>query len=295
MKRDRTTFRLIMTGLMICWGGLAVFAWVAPVLAQDVPAEPAAAAPARDARSVDKPYIPTGPMEIAQAMGYFFVVPFVIASFISVWFIIERVVVLRRARVIPRPFVERFLQHLEEGGLDQESALTLCEENDSPVARVFAHAIRKWGKPSVEVEQAVIDGGERETSQLRKHLKVLNGVATVTPLFGLLGTVIGMIQAFNQIANMGAVGKAEELAVGIGVALLTTAAGLLIAIPSLIMYMYLSGKVDSVVMEMDEAAQNVVHLICAEALSGQKMTTRTRSKPAPKMKSKAKAPQKESA
>ncbi|MCA9040675.1 MAG: MotA/TolQ/ExbB proton channel family protein, partial [Planctomycetaceae bacterium] len=103
-------------------------------------------------------------------------------------------------------------------------------------------------------------------------------------LFGLLGTVMGMIQAFNQIANMGTLGKAEELAVGIGVALLTTAAGLLIAIPSLIMYMFLSGKVDSVVMEMDEAAQNVVHLICAEALSGQKMTTRTRTKPSAKQK-----------
>ena len=128
-------------------------------------------------------------------------------------------------------------------------------------------------------------------------LKVLNGVATVTPLVGLLGTVTGMIQAFNQIANMGALGKAEELAVGIGVALLTTAAGLMIAIPSLIMYMYLSGRVDAVVMEMDEAAQNVLHLISAEALSGQTIaprTTRTKAKtPAPK--GKAKAGQKEPA
>ena len=109
--------------------------------------------------SSNKPYIPSGLLEVMQAMGFVFVIPFAAASFIAVWFAIERLVILRRARVIPRPFVERFLQNLEEGGLDQEAALTLCEENNSPVARVFAHGILKWGKPSVEVEQAIIDGG----------------------------------------------------------------------------------------------------------------------------------------
>jgi len=223
----------------------------------------------------NKPYIPSGLLEVMKAMGFVFVIPFAAASFIAVWFAIERLVILRRARVIPRPFVERFLQNLEEGGLDQEAALTLCEENNSPVARVFAHGILKWGKPSVEVEQAIIDGGERQTSQLRKHLRVLNGVATVTPLLGLLVTVTGMIQAFNQIANTVSMGKAEELAVWIVVALLTTAAGLIISIPSLLLYIYLSGRVDSIVMEMDESAQSVVKLISAEALSGQIATPRT--------------------
>jgi len=211
--------------------------------------------------------IPTNPVEVVQAMSYFFVVPFVIASVIALWFAIERLVVLRRARVIPKPFVERFLLHLQEGQMDAEEALEICDRNGSPVAAVFAHGIRKWGKPSVEVEQAIIDGGERQVSQLRSHLRVLNGVATVTPLVGLLGTVIGMIQAFNEIAHSDAMGRAEELAVGIALALLTTAAGLLIAIPSLILYMYLAGRVDALVMEMDLLAQNVVHLISAEALA----------------------------
>ena len=69
------------------------------------------------------------------------------------------------------------------------------------MADVFLHGVRKWGKPSVEIEQAVIDGGERQISQLKKRLRVLNGVATLSPLIGLLGTVIGMIQAFNDIAE----------------------------------------------------------------------------------------------
>lgn len=223
--------------------------------------------------------VPTDPREMLDKLGWYFVAPFLIASVLAVWFGIERFVMLRRGRVIPRPFVERFIQHLEQGKLDPEQALQLCDENGSPLASVFAHGIRKWGKPSVEVEQAIIDGGERQVSQLRKHLRVLNGVATVTPLIGLLGTVIGMIVAFNQIANSNAMGKAEELAGGIALALLTTAAGLLIAIPSLIVYTYLAGRVDGLVMEMDDLAQNVVQLISAEGLASQTITTaRARSR-----------------
>jgi biopolymer transport protein ExbB len=194
-------------------------------------------------------------------------IPFLLASVIAVWFGIERLVVLRRSRVIPRPFVQRFLDHLEQGKLDSMTAQRLCEQSESPVASIFAHGIRKWGKPSVEVEQAIIDGGERQVSQLKKHLRVINGVATVTPLLGLLGTVIGMIQAFNDIASAGAMGRADQLAFGIALALLTTAFGLAIAIPSLIMYMYLAGRVDALVLEMDLLAQDVVNLISAEALA----------------------------
>ncbi len=223
--------------------------------------------------------IPSTPEAIIREMGYF-LLPFVIASIISMWFIIERLVILRSGRVIPRHFVVRFLKLLKDGKLNARSALKLCEENPSPIASVFAHGVRKWGKPSVEVEQAIIDGGERQLSQLRKHLRVINGVATVAPLMGLLGTVIGMIQAFNEIANSSAMGKAEELAVGIAMALLTTAFGLGIAIPSLIMYMYLAGRVDGLVMEMDQNSQDLVNLISAEALVAREkrktMTTKTK-------------------
>ena len=208
--------------------------------------------------------IPTHPIQIFEQMGYW-VAPFLAASIIAVWFGIERVVVLRQSRVIPTDFVKTFLDSVKAGRLDAGTALKLCEKNGSSIAAVFAHGVRKWGRPSVEVEQAIIDGGERQVGQLRRHLRVLNGVATVTPLLGLLGTVVGMIQAFNDIASAGAMGNANQLATGIAMALLTTAFGLAIAIPSLIMYMYLCGRVEVLVMEMDELAQNVVHLVCAES------------------------------
>jgi biopolymer transport protein ExbB len=228
----------------------------------ETPAVGATAKPAKAHRS-----IPTRPLEIIEALGVPFILAFGICSVITVWFSIERLVVLRRGRVIPRPFVERFLQNLEQGNLDQEEALRLCDENGSPIAQIFAHGVRKWGKSSVEVEQAIIDGGERQVSQLRAHLRVLNAVSTITPLIGLLGTVIGMIQCFNDIAASQGMGKADQLAGGIGIALLATAAGLAVAIPSLTMYQFLSGRLDSLTVDLDLLSQNVVHLVSAEALS----------------------------
>ncbi len=193
--------------------------------------------------------------------------PILLCSIVVVTFSIERLVVLRRRRVIPRDFVKRFLDHLAAGQLDRTTALALCEQNGSPIAEVFAHGVRKWGKPSVEVEQAIIDGGERQVGQLRKNLRILNTIATISPLLGLLGTVQGMILSFNRIAMSTQVtGKSEDLARGIGMALIATAGGLIVAIPALVMYMYLGGRVDAVVMEMDSLAQKVVNLISAEGL-----------------------------
>jgi len=212
--------------------------------------------------------IPSEPYEVWVALGAFRF-PLALTSIVVVWFTIERLVVLRYGRVIPRHFVKRFFEHMEEGNLDPKVAVKLCEDNGSPIALVFANGLRKWGKSSVEIEQAIIDGGERQVSQLRKHIRILNGAATVAPLLGLLGTVVGMIDSFNRIAQKAAMGKSEALASGIGLSLLTTAAGLAIAIPALIMYMYFTGRVDSLVIEMDGKAQQLVDLISAEGLADQ--------------------------
>ncbi|MSR59842.1 MAG: MotA/TolQ/ExbB proton channel family protein [Planctomycetaceae bacterium] len=227
---------------------------------------PAVAAPAgAEAPQLGIPMTMSKTFEAGGILMY----PIAACSIVMLGFGIERMVVLRRRRVIPRDFVQRFLAHLERGELDRPAALQLCEDNGSPTAEVFAHGVRKWGKPSVEVEQAIIDGGERQVGQLRKHLRILNAVATVSPLLGLLGTVFGMIKCFNDIANSSAMGKAEQLAGGIGEALITTAGGLTVAIPALLLYMFFAGRIDSLVMEMDELAQKVVNLISAEGLAAQ--------------------------
>lgn len=210
--------------------------------------------------------LPTKLVDLIAALDWF-LWPFIACTLIAIWFTTERLVVLRRGRVIPKPFVQRFLKLLEEGELTRDEALEICLKNDSPIAHIFAHGVRKWDKPSVEVEQAIIDGGERQVSSLRSHLRVINGVATIAPMFGLLGTVWGMLESFSDVADAGTLGKTSQLAAGIATALVTTAVGLVIAIPALISYMYLSGRVDALVMEMDELAQNVVHCISTEALA----------------------------
>lgn len=196
--------------------------------------------------------------------GGVLMLPLAICSFMLVAFVLERAICLRRGRVIPWPFVKRFLHQIKEGELDPGTALALCEKNRSPVAQVFAAAVRKWGKPSVEVEQAILDAGERAANELRRYLRVLNGIATVSPLLGLLGTVFGMIRSFNSIASASAMGKPELLANGIAEALITTATGLAIAIPALIFYLLFLGRVDQLIIQIDALGQEVVDVISAE-------------------------------
>jgi biopolymer transport protein ExbB len=195
-----------------------------------------------------------------------------LCSFLLVAVFLERCVCLRRSRVIPRPFVTRFLQQLQEGQIDRPQALELCEENASPVAAVFAGAVRKWGRPGVEVEQGVIDAGERATNGLRRYLRVFYAVATVGPLLGLMGTVLGMIQTFNVIADPAsdAIGRAAPLAGGIAKALLNTAGGLAVAIPASLLYVFFVSRVDRLVIEIDRLAQEVVNLVSAEEIQERK-------------------------
>jgi biopolymer transport protein ExbB len=211
--------------------------------------------------------IPTRNLLQVLRDGGILMIPIGVCSFILFVFVFERAISLRRGRVIPLPFVRRFLEQLREGQLTREEALELCEENRSPVAEVFAAAIRKWGRPSVEVEQALIDAGERVTNGLRRYLRLFNGISTITPLMGLLGTVVGMIGAFNAIVTAGAMGRPELLAAGISQALLTTAAGLSVAIPALIVYLFFVSRVDRLIISIDALGQQLVELISAEAQS----------------------------
>ncbi len=199
-------------------------------------------------------------------------IPIGICSFILVVFVFERLISLRKGRIIPGPFTKRFLEQLKDGELNQDSAITLCERNKSPMANVFKAGVQKWGRSAVEVEQAVLDEGERTSNRLRKYLRLINGVATVCPLLGLLGTVLGMIHAFDSIATVGAsmTDPKVVIATGISQALLTTAAGMTVAIPALIAYMFFSSRVDKHVMEIDSLGMKVVNQISAEAIAAEK-------------------------
>lgn len=213
--------------------------------------------------------------------GGVLMLPIIACSMVLLVFVMERLLYLRRSRVIPRPFIRGVIEQLEQQQLGRDEAIALCEENGSPIAQLFTAALKKYGRSAVEVEQAVLDAGERVTSQLRKYLRLFNAISNLTPLLGLLGTVLGMIDAFNTIASADAMGRPELLAGGIGTALITTAAGLVVAIPAYAAYAFFLGRTDKLILEMDAYAQNVVELISAEGLqeSG-KSRSRTRSRAA---------------
>lgn len=242
----------------------------AAALAQD--------SPAADAAGAGK--IPTKNLLDVMYDGGPLMYPIGLCSFVLFVFVFERFIALRRGRVIPRPFVKRILEQLKEGQLDREKALQLCEENRSPVAVVFAAAVKKWGRTSVEVEQAILDSGERMTNQLRRHLRLFSGISQVSPLLGLLGTVVGMISSFNAISGADAMGQRELLAGGIAQALLTTAAGMFVAIPALMAYLYFVSRVDGLITEIDSLGQQLVELISADGLANRTNSTRTKSKAA---------------
>ena len=189
-----------------------------------------------------------------------------LCSVVTVGFALERLVALRRERVIPRDFVNRFLERLASGKLDRDRAAELCRANDSSVARVFAMVVSYWGQPAATIRQAIGYDAAGELSDLKRNVRVLNGTATLAPLLGLLGTVIGMIQSFDALGGRVGPNKGEVLAQGISLALVTTALGLAIAVVSVAAYYYLLNKVDILVRDLDEQARKAIDLVSAESV-----------------------------
>jgi biopolymer transport protein ExbB len=237
--------------------------------------------PDASAQAPNESSIPMGNLLNVIRQGGILMLPIIACSFVMLIFVMERLLYLRRARMIPRPFVRGVIEQLEQQQLGRDEALALCEENGSPIAEIFIGALKKYGRSAVEVEQAVVDAGERVVSQMRKYLRLFNAISNLTPLLGLLGTVLGMIDAFNTIARADAMGRPELLAGGIGTALITTAAGLVVAIPSYAAYAFFLGRIDKLILEMDSHAQSIVEIISAEGLqeSG-KSRSRSRSRAA---------------
>ncbi len=234
--------------------------------AQDAPAQASAeAASLGDSPAIDSATSYKSLFEIIRSGGVM-MIPLLVCSFFTLVFLFERAISLRGGRVIPRPYVKRFLHQVSEGKLDRDGALALCDESSSPVSEVFAAVVKKWGRPSVEIEQTIIDAEDRVTPGLRRYTRLFSAVATISPLLGLLGTVVGMIRLFDAISSADAMGRTELLAAGISEALLTTAAGLLLAIPALLIHLYFLGRVERLLMAIDSLAQELAGLISAEAL-----------------------------
>ena len=181
-------------------------------------------------------------------------IPIGLISLFALAVVIERALSLRRRKVIPPDFIsglEPILKNRRDG--DPSQALRYCRDNGSPLANIFAAGIKRLGEPAERLEKQIEEAGRREMLKLRKYLRALAVIASIAPLMGLLGTIFGMIRAFQTVAaSAQALGRTELLAKGIYEAMITTAAGLLVAIPVLIAYHWISAKIERLVMDIDQ-------------------------------------------
>jgi biopolymer transport protein ExbB len=191
--------------------------------------------------------------QLAQRGGAL-MIPISLVSLIVVTFGLERMIALRRRRVLP-PVLFDGLDRLagQKGGLDPRRAYALCKKYPSTASRVILDMLLRLGRPHAEVEQALRDASDREAGRLYANVRWLSLAAGIAPLLGLLGTVGGMIQAFFETANLqpGA-NRADYLAEGIYKALVTTFAGLSVAIPAAILAHMFEGRIQRLFRDLDE-------------------------------------------
>ncbi len=198
--------------------------------------------------------------EMVQAGGWL-MLPIILCSVIALAIAGERFWSLQDKRITPTNLVGQVWQWYKSGNLDENRIEAL--KRSSPLGRILAAGLLNRHHPREIMKEAIEDEGRQVVHELERYLNTLGTIASITPLLGLLGTVIGMIKVFAAIMTHG-VGNPTILAGGISEALITTAAGLSVAIPSLIFYRYFRGKVDTLVLKMEEEALKMVDVMHGE-------------------------------
>ena len=190
-------------------------------------------------------------------------VPIISASVISLCVFFERLWSLRSGRVIPVELISLALARAEEGRA--EEAMALCEGSRSTAAAMIHRGLARRGETRAHMKEALEEIGQIEIAYLSRYIELLGTIASVTPLLGLLGTVIGMIDVFravvNEVGAQGGMVNPASLANGIWVALITTAAGLSAAIPAFLGYKYLIGHIDRLAVELEEIGLGLLEAI----------------------------------
>lgn len=169
--------------------------------------------------------------------------------------IIERIITLRRSRVLPRPILD--VVSAIQPGRDLAMALEICRKNPGVLSDVMRAGLENADKPWRVMRDAVIDAGREETPKIERHLFWLQTVAQASPLLGLLGTVFGMIRMFGAVSLQG-LGDPQILSRGISEAMLATAEGLCIGIPALVAYNYLTSRAERLIAEIEAQANRMV-------------------------------------
>ncbi|MCU0290107.1 MAG: MotA/TolQ/ExbB proton channel family protein [Acidobacteria bacterium] len=184
--------------------------------------------------------------------------PLLLCSIIAVAVIIEKLLSLRRTKVIV-PEVVGVLNNIKES-TDMGLALAICEKHKGPFANIIRHGLENYNLPREALKESLNDQGRQEVHKLEKGLVFLETIGAIAPLLGLLGTVTGILRVFNVISVMG-VGQPTQLAGGISEALITTIAGLFIGIPAVFMYNFFANKAEGLILEIEKYSVVLVNKV----------------------------------
>ena len=198
--------------------------------------------------------------ELVKAGGWL-MLPLIACSVVAMGIIIERLWMLRTKRVVPENLVAQVWQVHRKSQLNNSHISTI--KGASPLGRILAAGLVNRRYSREVMKEAIEEMGRQVVHELERFLNTLGTIASIAPLLGLLGTVIGMIKVFSAITTAG-VGDPTVLAGGISEALITTATGLAVAIPSLMFHRYLTGRVDMLVVKMEEEALKMVEVMQGE-------------------------------
>ncbi|TVS19596.1 MAG: MotA/TolQ/ExbB proton channel family protein [Planctomycetaceae bacterium] len=182
-------------------------------------------------------------------------------SMVSVGFMIEHSLTIRKTVLMPEPVIQQLDKLIEQGQVDEAIAACQASENDSLVASVVLVGLERYRGSEygfAEYKAAVEEAGEDQTGRLYRKTEVLGLIGAIAPMLGLTGTVLGMIQAFNTIAVSGGTAKPDELAGGIGQALVTTLMGLVVAMPTMVAFSYFRNRIDSLVAEAGKRVEQIM-------------------------------------
>ncbi len=181
-------------------------------------------------------------------------------SVIAVALIIERFTILRKEKIVPGDLLEKVLAAYQKQGVSEEMLEKLSR--DSPLGQVLASGLRNYRSSRDVMKDAIEEAGSAVAHELERFLTTLGTIATISPLMGLFGTVVGMIEIFGSQSPTGS--NPQELAHGISVALYNTGFGLVIAIPAMIFFRHFRGRVEGFVVEMEQQAAKLVDVVHGE-------------------------------
>lgn len=195
--------------------------------------------------------------ELVKSGGWL-MVPIIAASIVALAIIGERLWTLRKSKVVPRHLVAQVWHWSKNKQLDTAHINVL--RASSPLGRVLAAGLTNRHHPREVIKESIEDTGRHVVHELERYLNSLGTISVISPLLGLLGTVVGIMKVFDTIRTAG-VGDPNVLSGGIAEALITTVAGLAVAIPSLMFYRYFRGRVDELVIDMEQEAVKLVEVL----------------------------------